>query len=201
MTGVQTCALPISIAAFERTIRLKPNALDRYAGGDTTALTPPQKQALTAYFTAGCAQCHYGPRLTDDAFHVLRFPTGRVDTRPDHGRADVLLTLAKSEFMATSKWSDSVVGAKPLLFGASPASANGAFKTPSLRGVSTTAPYGHGGTFITLAEVTKHYGTRGKDVKDDRAAGTVETWVPLFDQNAQTEIVRLFETMTAEVAP
>ncbi len=66
-----------SIAAFERTIRGAGSPLDADASGDSTALTDPQKDGLLAFFQAGCAQCHYGPRLTDDAFHVLRFPAGR----------------------------------------------------------------------------------------------------------------------------
>jgi len=33
----------------------------------------------------------------------------------------------------------------------------GAFKTPSLRNVSKTAPYMHGGQYKTLPEVLKHY--------------------------------------------
>jgi cytochrome c peroxidase len=33
----------------------------------------------------------------------------------------------------------------------------GQFRTPSLRGVSRTGPWGHGGTFGTLREVMLHY--------------------------------------------
>ncbi len=71
-----------AIEAFERTLSARGNAIDRYVAGDLSALTPDQKQGLHIFFTAGCAQCHYGPRLTDDAFHNLRSPTGRRDGSP-----------------------------------------------------------------------------------------------------------------------
>ncbi len=189
-----------AIAAFERSIRVKPNALDAYAGGDTTALTAAQKTALQTYFIGGCAQCHYGPRLTDDAFHVLRFPTGRLDGVPDRGRIDVLPNLASGEFVASSKWSDAPSAAKPLVFAAEPTML-GAFKTATLRGVASTAPYGHGGKFTTLLQVAQHYGTRAKDIGDDKAAGTIEAWVPEFDTNAQTQLVPMLEVLTADPTP
>jgi cytochrome c peroxidase len=190
-----------AIAAFERTLRVKPNALDRYAGGDTTALQGKQRQALDQFFHIGCVQCHWGPRLTDDAFHNLRFPTGRQDGLPDQGRAAVLLGLATSEFVATSKWSDAPQAAKPLLFTVAPPSMVGAFKTPTLRGVSTSFPYGHGGGFAALSDVAKHYGTRAQEVVAASAAGNVEEWVPNFDANVQTDLPQLLDVLTADPAP
>ncbi len=75
-----------ALAAYERTLRVAPTALDAYAGGDVTALDFPQKQGLAAFAREGCMQCHWGPRLTDDAFHVTRTPTGRADGAADVGR-------------------------------------------------------------------------------------------------------------------
>ncbi|HEY2364992.1 MAG TPA: cytochrome c peroxidase, partial [Polyangiaceae bacterium] len=79
-----------AIATYERSLRVEPNALDAYAAGDFTALSFPEKQGLAAFARQGCMQCHWGPRLTDDAFHVTRTPTGRADGAPDVGRADHL---------------------------------------------------------------------------------------------------------------
>lgn len=190
-----------AIAAFERTIRLKPNAFDRYVGGDTTALAGAQKTALGAFFKVGCAQCHWGPRLTDDAFHALGFPTGRKDGVADRGRADVLLGLASGEFVATSKWSDAPASAKPLLFTAVPPSMVGAFRTPTLRGISQSAPYGHGGTYAQLLDVSKHYGERGDKVAAGKSTGVVEEWVPNFDVNVQNDLPTLLDLLTADVEP
>lgn len=189
-----------ALAAFQRSLRVKTNTLDDYIDGNVNALAPPQKGALLGFLRSGCAQCHWGPRLTDDAFHVLRFPTGRVDGTPDRGRLDVLPTLASSEFVASSKWSDSPASAKLLTLPSAP-SMLGAFKTPTLRGIAETGPYGHGGMYTTLADVSHHYGTRGDEIKDDRAVGTTEEWVQPFDVNGQKELPAFLEVLTATVLP
>ncbi len=186
-----------AIAAYERAFRVKPNALDRYADGDTAALTLMQKHALSRYFTAGCIQCHWGPRLTDDAFHVLRFPTGRQDGTADVGREQGLVKLAAAEFRASTKWSDAPSAAKP--FALEEPSALGAFKTPTLRGLPTSAPYGHGGMLPTLLEVARHYGKRGLEHADPHAIGTTEQWVPTFDAMGANELPALLEVLTGEV--
>lgn len=189
-----------AIAAFERTIRVKPNALDRYAAGDKNALSAPQKKALEQFFTVGCAQCHWGPRFTDDAFHAIGFDTGRGDRAADRGRIEVLGGLAASEFVATTKWSDAPAAAKLLVLPAVP-SMLGAFKTPPLRGVAGTGPFGHGGSFATLVDLTKHYGTRGKSTPGARTAGVIEPWLPEFDANVQNELPAILEVMTADPEP
>lgn len=187
-----------AIAAFERSLRVKPNALDRYADGDTTALTPEQKTGLLTFFKVGCAQCHFGPRLTNDAFHAIRFPTGRQDGAADRGRIDVLSKLAAAEFVATSPWSDAPSAAKLLSLPEAP-SMLGAFKTPTLRGLSATGPYGHGGTLPTLLEVARHYGQRGLEASDPKATGVTEDWLGEFDHGAQRELVPFLEVLTADV--
>jgi cytochrome c peroxidase len=186
-----------TIAAFERGMRVKANALDRYADGQLDALTGPQKHALGLFMRNGCVQCHWGPRLTDDAFHVLRFGTGRQDGKADTGRADGLLKLAASEFVASSKWSDAPSAAKS--FTADAPSMLGAFKTPSLRGLPTSAPYGHGGTLKTLLDVSQHYGDRGLEHADPAAVGTTEQWAPNFDMNVVHDLPAILEVMTGEV--
>lgn len=187
-----------AIAAFERTFRMTPNALDAYADGDVTALTDPQKRGLFTFFETGCIMCHWGPRLTDDAFHVLRFETGRADGKGDLGRFEILPTLADAEFVATSKWSDDPSAAKLLALPQANAMF-GAFKTPTLRGLPKTAPYGHGGTLPTLLDVAKHYGIRGLEHGSTRAAGTTEEWVPLFDTNAQAALPPFLEVLGGDV--
>jgi cytochrome c peroxidase len=190
-----------AIAAFERTLRVMPNALDRYAGGDVGALSAAEKQGLYVFFKTGCPQCHYGPRLTDDAFHALRFPTGAADGAPDRGRADGAPKLLSAEFTAASPWSDAPAAARSFLgLDGPPPSMVGAFKTPTLRGLPTSGPYGHGGTFATLDEVTKHYGERGLPDGDPRAVGVTEAWVPRFDVHAQHDLVAFLRVLTADLA-
>jgi cytochrome c peroxidase len=188
-----------AIAAFERTLRVKPNALDAYAAGDVGALTAAQKVALLQFFKVGCAQCHWGPRLTDDAFHNIRFPSGRQDKQADRGRFEVLPTLATREFTGASEWSDSPQSARPLALPQADTML-GAFKTPTLRGIAVvSAPYGHGGMLPDLAAVTKHYGERGLPHTDSHAIGATEQWVPQFDANVQQQLPAILQIMTGEV--
>jgi cytochrome c peroxidase len=191
-----------AVAAFERTLRVKGNALDRYAAGDLTALDAPQKEGLGVFFKTGCIQCHWGPRLTNDAFHVLRFPTGRQDKAPDQGRSLGITAFLGAEFTAAKTWSDAPSSGKSLL-GLTPVPDTmiGAFKTPTLRGLPKSGPYGHGGTFATLAEVSKHYGERGLKHDDGRAIGGTERWVPLFDVNAQSTLVPFLDVLSGEPLP
>ena len=165
-----------SIAAFERTLRVAPNALDAYVAGNPAALTQAEKRGLAAFFAAGCAQCHWGPRLTDDAFHGVRFPTGRRDGAADTGWRDGILQLMTSEFHAGTPWSD----APQVRFShLAPVSFTlGTMKTPPLRGVTSTAPYGHGGTLATLRDVLEVYAEPGLPETDLRATGVVEPWLP-----------------------
>jgi cytochrome c peroxidase len=186
-----------AIAAFERAMRVKPNALDRYAGGDLTALTDLQKASLASFLRNGCVQCHWGPRLTNDAFHVIRFPTGRQDRQPDRGRESGLVSLSTAEFLASSKWSDAPSAAKPFIVDAP--TMLGAFKTPTLRGITTSAPYGHGGALATLLDVTTRYGERGLEHADPLAIGTTEQWVPNFDSNVMRELPAFLEVLTGAV--
>jgi cytochrome c peroxidase len=185
-----------SIAAFERAIRVKPNPLDAYADGDLAALSDDEKKSLRAFMINGCIQCHWGPRLTDDAFHVLRFPTGRQDGAADNGRSDGLVRLAANPFLASSKWSDAPNAAKPFAVSTAP---QGAFKTPTLRGIASSMPYGHGGSFGTLAEVAAHYSTRGINEVDPRAVGHTEDWVPIFEHGATSDLLAFLEVMTAPI--
>jgi cytochrome c peroxidase len=175
-----------AIAAFERTFRLKPSRFDAYVGGDLGALTPEEKAGLAVFFGTGCAQCHWGPRLTDDAFHPDRYPTCRRDGAADRGRIDGVAKLLASEFAQPHpklKAHDKQLGS---------------FKTPTLRGIATTAPFGHGGTVATLQDVADIYGTAGLADSDPRAVGQTEPWLPQFAQQHAKELVPFLQTLTAE---
>lgn len=177
-----------AIAAFERTLRVKPNRFDAYVGGDLTVLTPTEKKGLEAFFGTGCVQCHWGPRLTNDAFHPDRYPTGRQDGKADRGRIDGIAKLLASEFAQPHpglKANDKQLGS---------------FKTTSLRGVANSAPYGHGGTIATLQDAARIYGTAGLPVSDARAVGNTEPWLGQFAQVHADELVPFLEMLTADIA-
>lgn len=178
-----------AIAAFERSLRVKPNKLDAYIGGDMNALSAAEKKGLQTFFVTGCVQCHWGPRLTDDAFHPDRYPTGRQDGQADRGRIDGIDKLVASEFAQPHPGLKSVP------------SQLGSFKTMSLRGITGSAPYGHGGTLATLQDVARAYGTAGLPMSDPRAVGPTEPWLPQFAQIHADDLVPLLQILSAEIAP
>jgi cytochrome c peroxidase len=82
------------------------------------------------YGPAGCSTCHSGPFLTDHRFHAMGAPQigpGKSATFEDHHRDE-------GRFRVTGRAED--------LY---------AFRTPSLRNVALTAPYGHAGSHRDLA--------------------------------------------------
>ncbi len=81
------------------------------------------------YGSAGCADCHSGPFQTDHQFHAMAVP------QIGPGKAARFETHARDEgrFRVTGNPAD--------LY---------AFRTPSLRNVSVTGPYGHAGAHATL---------------------------------------------------
>jgi cytochrome c peroxidase len=145
-------------------------------------------------------QCHYGPRLTDDAFHATRSPTGRQDAQPDQGRAAGVPQLLASEFRADGAFSDAPSAAHGLAGLAVDPAMTGAFKTPALRGVAGSAPYGHGGVLATLDDVVKLYSSGGLPTSDARAAGVAPPWLVQFDPSAAS-LTPFLQTLTADPSP
>lgn len=189
-----------AIAAFERTLRATPNRLDAYLGGDRAALTREEKTSASVFFVAGCAQCHSGPRLTDDAFHNVRFPTGRQDGAADPGRSGGVPALLASPFRADGPFSDAPGTRSHALLGAG-AWAEGAFRTPSLRGVAQTAPYGHGGSLATLREVLEVYSDAGLPPADPRAIGATDPWLARFAKGHVADLLPFLALLEAEPEP
>lgn len=88
------------------------------------------------YGNAGCAECHSGPLLTDQRFHAMG------DAQIGPGKA------ARFEAHARDTGRMRVTG--------KPGDAY-AFRTPSLRNVALTGPYGHAGAYSDLADYLRHH--------------------------------------------
>lgn len=172
-----------AIAAYERTLSPPETAFDRYVAGDHEALTPLQRDGLLRFVENGCIQCHHGPTLSDGAFHAIDMPGHELG---DRGRIDVLPELAASPFRRHGPYSDDASAFDPLGGVSSfDAQSRGAFRTPSLRGLPDTAPYGHGGTFTTLREIVEHYATaRAMPPTDPRVEGMLDPHVPGFESTS-----------------
>ena len=126
-----------SIASFERTVITGDSPFDRfYFGHDKNAMSASAQRGLAVFVNpkkGNCAVCHsigeHDALFTDNKFHNIGVG---VDTRgnlADLGRS----VISKNEADA------------------------GAFKTPTLRNVSQTAPYLHDGSLRTLKDVIDHY--------------------------------------------
>lgn len=110
---------------------------DAYIAGETTALNPVEKAGMNLFNGKGnCASCHTGNLFSDQKFHALALPpfgpgrTRRFDPIPrDVGR------MGKSDQRADAY----------------------RFRTPMLRNVALTAPYGHNGAYPTLESIIRHH--------------------------------------------
>ena len=95
-----------------------------------------------------CVSCHNGPLFTDQHFHNTAVPP-RDPANPDRGRAAAAAKVQKDEFNCLGRFSDAASAqCQELRFMVSADRVlEGAFKTPSLRGVSSRPPYTHAGQF------------------------------------------------------
>ncbi len=102
---------------------------DAMLRGERVLPQPAAEGMALFYGKAGCDACHGGPFLTDHDFHV----TGVPQLGP--GKAARFETHARDEgrFRVTGDPADRY-----------------AFRTPSLRNVALTAPYGHSGAYAEL---------------------------------------------------
>ena len=187
-----------SIAAYLRSLRVSQSALDAYATGQLDALTSKQKDGLLAFFSAGCAQCHYGPRLSNDSFHNLRFPSGKPDHSADTGRSDGIPFFVASEFRRTGKYSDAPTSA-PAIDPIVTPNLVGAFKTPDLRGVAFTLPYGHGGTYGGLSSVIEAHRTSGMPAGSTLTTGDAERFLISFDAALTPAIIDFLNALRLDM--
>ena len=102
-----------------------------------TPLPESAERGRALFFAeARCASCHSGPLFTDQSFHALGLPafgpgrTRTFDKMPrDVGR------MGETDLLSDAY----------------------RFRTPSLRNVALTAPYGHNGAYPSLADMIRHH--------------------------------------------
>jgi cytochrome c peroxidase len=150
--------IAMAIASFERTLISLNSPLDKYLKGDRGALSVEAKKGLEIFEGKGkCADCHHGVNLSDDTFHALHVPenpallndprvtaTMRFVAKVYHYKDYKNLTEDPGRYLITKDKKDWK-----------------AFRTPSLREISRTAPYMHNGVFKTLDEVIEFFNEGG----------------------------------------
>jgi cytochrome c peroxidase len=125
-----------ALAAFIGSIAGR-TRFDQFVEGESEALSDEEILGLHLFRTkARCANCHFGPLLTDEGFHNLRL-SSFGEASEDLGRQGV-----------TGLPDDT-----------------GRFRTPSLRAVARTAPYMHNGLFGTLEGVVGLYARGGGEIR------------------------------------
>ncbi|MGH2628728.1 MAG: cytochrome-c peroxidase [Anaerolineales bacterium] len=122
-----------ALATYMRTIVSGSTPFDRWQEGDEKAVSEAAKRGFKAFEKAKCTNCHSGVLLTDQQFHNVGI--GMKAEKPDVGR----FTVTKVE------------------------KDTGAFKTPTLRDITDSAPYFHDGSVATLEEAVKQMLAGGID--------------------------------------
>jgi cytochrome c peroxidase len=136
-----------AIAVFEATL-VTPNApFDKYLRGDNTALDATQKAGLKLFMDVGCTSCHSGVNVGGGMYAVFgaqSSPGDKLLPPADVGR-----------FAVTGDPADRY-----------------AFKVPTLRNITLTAPYFHTGQVWDLNEAVTVMGKTqlGTDLTPDQTA-------------------------------
>ncbi|MDH5763484.1 MAG: cytochrome-c peroxidase [Nitrospinota bacterium] len=130
-----------AIGTFEASDwRADNSPFDRFLRGTKDALSPEAKRGMRLFYgQAGCSSCHSGLFQTDQQFHAIAMPQvgpGKGDNQP--GYAD-----GHDDFGRERVTGDAGDRFK--------------FRTPSLRNIELTAPYGHAGAYDALQDVVRHH--------------------------------------------
>lgn len=127
-----------AISAFQATaFRADKSPFDRFLRGENDAMSAAQQRGMDLFYNrANCASCHSGKFQTDHDFHGIAMPqfgpgfvSSTTTQQEDVGRREMVV--------------DDTVKYK--------------FRTPTLRNVALTAPYGHTGAYKTLEGVIRHH--------------------------------------------
>lgn len=135
-----------AVAAYERTLAPFNSPFDRYVQGDRNAMNAGQIRGFNLFMgKAQCGTCHFAP-----VFNGLLPPLYTVTELE-------VLGVPKNGNLTQPEWDDDEgrYGVFKIKF------YKGAFKTPTVRNSSATAPYMHNGSFRTMEEVITFYNKGG----------------------------------------
>jgi cytochrome c peroxidase len=137
-----------AIAAFEATaFRADNSRFDAWLRGARDALDRNEQRGMKLFYgKAGCGGCHSGKFQTDHDFHAIAMPQigpGKADGQDASYRDSTGINAVLEDFgrgRVTVREED-----------------NYKFRTPSLRNVAITGPYGHAGAYDDLEAVVRHH--------------------------------------------
>ncbi|MCK4833734.1 MAG: cytochrome-c peroxidase, partial [Gammaproteobacteria bacterium] len=134
-----------AISAFEgETWRADNSPFDQFIRGDEDAMSENAQEGMELFYEGdgngnACASCHSGLYQTDQQFHAIAMPqigSGRGSNSPGK-------TGGHEDFGREQVTGDPADTLK--------------FRTPILRNVALTAPYGHSGAYDTLRAAVEHH--------------------------------------------
>ncbi|MCA9284547.1 MAG: c-type cytochrome, partial [Phycisphaerales bacterium] len=199
-----------SMAAYERRLRTGPAPFDRFVEGLRTgdeslqaAIGEDAKRGARLFVgTANCRLCHNGPMLSDGEFHSIGLPPLDGGPLRDQGRYAGAGTLLADPFNATGAFSDDPNGPRAEQVRTLRRSPEtwGQFRTPSLREVARTAPYGHQGQIPSLRDFVLHYSTMENAVFPGHHRETILMPLGLSEQEVR-DLVAFLETLSGELPP
>ena len=173
-----------ALAAYQKVLAPGPSRFDNYAStyllgtpeDVSNTLSPEETHGLRLFVgKAACTNCHNGPLLTNNSFHntgLLSLP-GKL---PDIGRIKGIREAREDPFNCLGLFSDDREACMELMFAKSDKAMLGAFRTPSLRNVALTAPYGHAGQQSTIKEVLEHYNEAPDAMVGHNEAKPLDLW-------------------------
>ena len=160
-----------AISAYERKLLPAPSRFDYFveslsqshSGNQHKWLSREEQRGLKLFISEDggrCTQCHNGPYFTNSDFQAIAVPP--IPSKGgDLGRLDGVKKFASTEFHCLSEYSDADPEKgdcdESIYRKQTGIELSGAFKVPSLRNVSKTAPYMHGGQLKNLKEVLHYY--------------------------------------------
>jgi len=147
-----------TIGEFIKTLQTTNAPFDKFAKGDTTAISVDAKAGYDLFKgKAGCAACHNGPIGSDGELHATGVPEN-PDLLKNPLRTITLLRHYATSGMPNYMNARTDVGAYAIT---KDARDMGKFQTAQLRDLKYTAPYMHNGVFKTLDDVVAFYNQGG----------------------------------------
>ncbi len=190
-TGVTPDGISKALAAFQRTLVTADSPFDRYMKGEKGAMSESAKRGMDIYRgKARCTLCHAGPNFSDQKFHNLGDPD------PDYMRDPKVLVAIRfdAQRMGIKDYQSLDKDPGRYLVTKNPAD-RGAFKTPTVRNATETAPYMHNGALETLAEVIDFYDRGGGD--DPNKSKLIK---PLgLTQEEKADLLEFIKALTGKV--
>jgi cytochrome c peroxidase len=171
-----------ALATFVRTIKSEDSPWDKYQKGDKSAVSEDAVKGFTVFSDsdkANCTLCHLPPLFTDTLFHNVGI--GFDKPMPDLGRGKILGDAA-AKAGTTDPNADAMAGA---------------FKTPTLRSITQSAPYFHDGRSKTLDDAVDLMLKGG--IKNPHLDEKLKA--KMISKDERTQLMAFLKSLTPESKP